>query len=72
MAKFLIEDLHPISKTRLDTAFPLICCPLRVFRNNCGGCFKEEEDPSDINKKLLENFAGRALTKEQIKLRKLQ
>jgi hypothetical protein len=42
MAKFLIEDLHPISKTRLDTAFPFICCPLRMCRKHCGGCFKEE------------------------------
>ena len=39
MAKFLIEDLHPISKTRLDIAFPLICCPLRVMRK----CFKDEK-----------------------------
>jgi len=40
MAKEMIEDLHPITKTGIDVAFPWLCCPLRFMRKCCA---KSEE-----------------------------
>jgi hypothetical protein len=28
----LISDLHPIKATRMETAYPLLCCPLKILR----------------------------------------
>lgn len=72
MAKFLIEDLHPLAKTRLDIAFPFICWPLGCVRKSCFKKDEEEAEPEDIQKRLLEKIGDQALTKEQKKLKNLQ
>jgi hypothetical protein len=50
MAKMLIDDLHPIKQTRIDTAYPIMCCPLGFLRKSFG---KSEEDKLAEKREVL-------------------
>jgi len=78
MAKLFVEDLHPISKTSIDIAFPYLFCWYGAIRK----CFKSDHDealhdqPKSINENLLSKiqnrFGDQVLSKEARKMKRLK
>lgn len=77
MAKLFVEDLHPISKTSIDIAFPYICGWYGCLRKCFGSDHQHDEDqPKSINENLLskmhKQFGDKVLSKEARKMKRLK
>lgn len=63
MAQKFIEELHPIYKSKIEDAYPYICCCARIFRDKFT-MENLEEMKNDLEASLLKNVNQRELPKE--------